>query len=220
MSKFSTVNILVSFRHNRCTITAYRIDWHRLLLQPYIQKKFLIHSNSLPAVAKAMKSDSIVERDIHVCFLEVHEIAPPLMIKTQTDFHITSSAYLSNTIEKLYRINSIIVLCRYLRGLVIAFECTVLGFLVYLESLQTTNTSSRKLLSPIKCARNIKLSITLHTLIKQLVCLNCLAHYQFASNIKAVWASFVLKCLNLLSIFLMYKVDIMHNPHDGFLFWA
>nr|GEV40212.1 hypothetical protein [Tanacetum cinerariifolium] len=38
---------------------------------------FLIHSTSSPAAANAANSDSIVEPVMHVCFLEVYEMAPP-----------------------------------------------------------------------------------------------------------------------------------------------
>ena len=45
-------------------------------------KKFRSHSASSPALSKAMNSDSIVERAIHVCLDDFQDIAPPPIVKT------------------------------------------------------------------------------------------------------------------------------------------
>ena len=45
-------------------------------------KKFRSHSASSPALSKAMNSDSIVERDIHVCLNDFRDISPPPIVKT------------------------------------------------------------------------------------------------------------------------------------------
>ena len=54
--------------------------------------KFISHFASLPAAAKAINSDSIVECEIHICFLEAHETAPPPRVKTQPDVALLSLA--------------------------------------------------------------------------------------------------------------------------------
>ncbi|GJU06551.1 hypothetical protein Tco_1122981, partial [Tanacetum coccineum] len=47
------------------------------------RRKFFNHSASLPVVAKATNSDSIVEPVMQVYFLEAQEIAPPPSKNTQ-----------------------------------------------------------------------------------------------------------------------------------------
>ena len=44
--------------------------------------RFLNHSASLLADAKAINSEHIVDSATHVCFLEAHEMAPPQNINT------------------------------------------------------------------------------------------------------------------------------------------
>ena len=40
-------------------------------------RKFQSHSTSSPALSKAMNSDSMVDRVIHVCLEDFHDIARP-----------------------------------------------------------------------------------------------------------------------------------------------
>jgi hypothetical protein len=51
---------------------------------------FLSHSASFPAAANAINSDSIVECEIHVCFFEAQQMAPPPRVNTQPDVDLLS----------------------------------------------------------------------------------------------------------------------------------
>ena len=51
---------------------------------------FLNHSASLPAAAKAINSDSMVEWEIHVCFFDAQEMTPPLRVNIQPDVDLLS----------------------------------------------------------------------------------------------------------------------------------
>lgn len=54
--------------------------------------KFRNHSASLPVAAKAINSDSIVECEIHVCFLVGHEMALPPRVNTHPNVALLSLA--------------------------------------------------------------------------------------------------------------------------------
>ena len=46
---------------------------------------FLSHSTSLPTIAKARNSNSMVECEIHICFFYAQEITPPPRVNIQPD---------------------------------------------------------------------------------------------------------------------------------------
>ena len=63
------------------TITVYAYRAIGLGQNGTSSMKFRSHSASSPALFKAMNSDTIVERAIHVCFDDLQDIVPPPIVK-------------------------------------------------------------------------------------------------------------------------------------------
>ena len=81
VTRLSVIHNASSPSYCSLTITMYAYRGHWFGPKWISSKKFRSHSASSPALSKAMNSDSIVERAIHLCLDDFQDIAPPPIVK-------------------------------------------------------------------------------------------------------------------------------------------